>query len=58
MWRVNLHLPSFADIRLQGEQIHSKGAGMFDPQKLLEQFLGGGKNPDGPQKAGRHRPIS
>lgn len=25
---------------------------MFDPQKLLEQFLGGGKSPDGSQKSG------
>jgi uncharacterized membrane protein YebE (DUF533 family) len=25
---------------------------MFDPQKLLEQFLGGGKAPDGSQKSG------
>ena len=25
---------------------------MFDPQKLLEQFLGGGSNPDGTKKSG------
>jgi uncharacterized membrane protein YebE (DUF533 family) len=29
---------------------------MFDTQKLLEQFLGGGKTPDGTQKAGGMSP--
>lgn len=31
---------------------------MFDPQKLLEQFLGGSKPQDGSQKQGQHSGIS